>query len=230
MNSVFRKLSLPVRLLLVLCLSSLFSACTSNRLERMLQEVPIGKGFSIENIYRVDRLPSNLRRVALLPVQLDYDDFQGRARFNRILSSQLRRAGRFEVIQIGEAELYDVIGRRQIQPQDPIPRALVEYLQQKGVAGVFQLNVDEFMMYRPFTLGVHARLFELAKQPVLWEVNEFFRSTDEEVINSARRYAKENLDNRYPFNDSYAALRGPFLFSEFVIHELVNTLPLASSR
>jgi hypothetical protein len=178
----------------------------------------------------VDRLPSNLRRVALLPVQLDYDDFQGRARFNRILSSQLRRAGRFEVVQIGEAELYDVIGRRQIQPQDPIPRALVEYLQQKGVAGVFQLNVDEFMMYRPFTLGVHARLFELAKQPVLWEVNEFFRSTDEEVINSARRYAKENLDNRYPFNDSYAALRGPFLFSEFVIHELVNTLPLASSR
>lgn len=230
MNSVFRKLSLTVRLLLVLCLSSLFSACTSNRLERMLQEVPIGKGFSIENIYRVDSLPSNLRRVALLPVQLDYDDFQGRARFNRILSSQLRRAGRFEVIQIGEAELYDVIGRRQIQPQDPIPRALVEYLQQKGVAGVFQLNVDEFMMYRPFTLGVHARLFELAKQPVLWEVNEFFRSTDEEVINSARRYAKENLDNRYPFNDSYAALRGPFLFSEFVIHELVNTLPLASSR
>jgi hypothetical protein len=230
MNSVFRKLSLTVRLLLVLCLSSLFSACTSNRLERMLQEVPIGKGFSIENIYRVDRLPSNLRRVALLPVQLDYDDFQGRARFNRILSSQLRRAGRFEVVQIGEAELYDVIGRRQIQPQDPIPRALVEYLQQKGVAGVFQLNVDEFMMYRPFTLGVHARLFELAKQPVLWEVNEFFRSTDEEVINSARRYAKENLDNRYPFNDSYAALRGPFLFSEFVIHELVNTLPLASSR
>jgi len=229
MNPLASKLNLTARLLVVFFLSSLFTACTSNRLERMVQEIPVGKGFSIRNIYSADRLPSELRRVALLSVQLDYDDFQGRARFNRILSSQLRRAGRFEVIQIGESELYDVIGRRQILPQEPIPTALVEYLQAKGVDGVFQLNVDEFIMYRPFALGIHARLFQLAKQPVLWEVSELFRSTDEAVINSARRYAKTNLDNRYPFNDSYAALRGPFLFAEFVIHEVVDTLPLASA-
>tara|TARA_B110000208_G_scaffold13429_2_gene16434 strand:- start:1110 stop:1802 length:693 start_codon:yes stop_codon:yes gene_type:complete len=230
MISLASKLSLLGRVLLLLLLSSLFSGCTSHRLGRMVQDAPIGRGFSIGNIYSADRLPAELRRVALLPVQLDYDDFQGRARFNRILSSQLRRAGRFEVVQIEESELYDVIGRRQILLQESIPIALVHYLKARGLDGVFQLNVDEFVMYRPFTIGVHARLFQLEKQPVLWEVNELFRSTDEGVIISARRYAQENVGNRYPFNDSYASLRGPFLFSEFVIHEVVNTLPLAFGR
>jgi hypothetical protein len=215
------------RLSLAVCVLIL-SACASPRIERTLDEQVIGMGYRMDNLFAVDSLPTDLRRVAVLPVFADKNDDMDGSRFNALLEGQLRGAGRFEVLMIDGSVLQARTGLEQIPLTGQIPLSLVAYLQARGVDGVFQMAITDYSPYRPFVVGVHARLFSLGQPTALWAVDEHFRSSDRKVVNSARSYALSKETKRYPFDDSYGALRGPFLFSQFVIHTIIQTLPPAS--
>jgi hypothetical protein len=205
------------------------SGCTSPRIERALEDRPKGTGYKVENLFSVGRLPADLRRVAVLPVYADDKDGVERERFNELMVGELRQMGRFEVAEMDRSFLWDLIGSEQVSLTEPIPTELVEYLRAKGFDGIFQLEVNEYRPYRSFVVGVNARLFSLDNQTILWAVDELFRSSEKEIINSARRYALAKQSKRYPNSDSYAVLRGPLLFSEFVMHTIIQTLPPASA-
>jgi hypothetical protein len=205
------------------------SGCASPRIERAFDDRPVpGQGYRIKNFFAVDQLPADLRRVAVLPVFVGEDHVFDRDRFDELVESQLRRAGRFEIIVVDQSVLRNKTGRSQIAVSEQIPVSLVRHLQTKGVDGVFQLSITEFSPYRPFALGVHARLFPLGEPKAIWAVDELFSSSDQKVVNSARHYALSSQNKRPPYGDSYAALRGPFLFSKFVMRTIVQTIPPAS--
>lgn len=203
----------------------LLSACTSPRMERSLRDRPTGESYELTNLFAVEVLPPELRRVAVLPVYSGGNQLLEKERFEHLWTGELRRAGRFEILVLPSQTLLDIAGRDALAPNEPFPRELAEYLAVRGVNGVLQLAVFEYSPYRPFVVGASARLFTLTDGSVLWQVDELFRSSEKRTIVSAREYALLNRSSRFPENDSYAALRGPMLFSEFVLHTLVSSLP-----
>jgi hypothetical protein len=204
--------------------------CTSPRLEKASQERPIGPSYQLANLFAVDLLPASLRRVAVLPVAIGSGEILDRQRFELLLAGELRRASRFEVMILSEDTLLALVGRETLSPSEPFPLKLVDYLQSIGVDGVLQLAVPEYSPYRPFVVSIDARLFSLADGAVLWRVDESFRSSEKRTVVSAREYALANRSNRFPNNDSYAALRGPLLFSEFVLYTIVAFMPPCSQQ
>ncbi|MCH8473709.1 MAG: hypothetical protein LAT55_00595 [Opitutales bacterium] len=202
-----------------------FSACTSPRLERSVRDRPTGPEYELTNFFAVEALPPELRRVAVLPVFTGGNQMLDRERFESLLSGELRRAGHFEIVVLPEQTLVDLVDRVAMAPTEPFPKELVEYLQSRRVDGVLQVAVSEYSPYRPFVVGLSARLFTLSDGSVLWQVDELFRSSEKRTIVSARKYSLANRSSRFPENDSYAALRGPMLFSEFVLYTVVSSLP-----
>jgi len=227
--SKFSVLLNRVALSAVACGLILLTACTSPRLERAVSDYPLGVAYEPENFYSIGTLPAGVRRVALMPFYTNQGEVIDRERFNEMLRGQLRRRSNFEIFTIDEARLERLIGQRQLSTQEKMPLALIDYLEDAGVDAVFQLDVAEYSAYRPYVLGVNACLTGLKDSQVFWAIDEFFRSTDKKVVTAAREYAASQEAMRYPYSDSYAALRGPFLYSEFVIYTVAETLP-ASAR
>lgn len=203
----------------------LTSACTSPRMEREMQDRPRGAGYRLTNLSAVDLLPPDLRRVAVLPVFAQTHHALDQAPFEALYHGELRRAGRFELFIVSEQTLRGILSRDAVSLHESFPKELMDYLSARGIDGVLQLNVPEYRPYRPLVVGISARLFSLNSGSVLWKVDESFRASEKRTVASAREYALAHKTDRYPNNDSFAVLRGPLLFSEFVLHTIVTSLP-----
>lgn len=226
--------SSSTRAILLFCLGALGalgSGCTSTRLERMVTDIPMGESYVPDNLYSVDRLPEEVRRVAILPLFCEQLDRTDRERLDEQLRLQLLQAGRFELVSVSSVQLEHAIGVHQWSSQSVVPVELVQYLRDElRVDAVFQFDLTEYRPYRPYRVGVRARLFDLATGVKLWAVDEVLSSDQASVIVAARKYATKQAQQRYPYGDSYAALRGPMHFSRFVFSSLVQTLPPAAAR
>lgn len=203
--------------------------CTSPRLERAVGDIPVGLSYSPSNLYSVGRLPEGLRRVAVLPLFCEQLDRSDRERLDDQIRLQLLQAGRFELVPVSSVQLERAIGVHQLSSQLAVPVDLLQYLRNElQVEAVFQLDLTEYRPYRPYRVGVRARLFDVAQGTKLWAVDEVLGSDQASVIVAARKYAGEQAQQRYPYGDSYAALRGPMHFSRFVLSRLLQTLPSAA--
>jgi len=209
-----------------LALGLLLAGCASPRIERTLGDIPIGEAYEPTNLYAVEQLPASLRQVVVLPVHASPDLQVDTATMRARVLSELRKAGRFEVLELSPERLDQLVGRESFSSQAPFPPAVLNYVvNELGADGVLQAEITNYRPYRPMVVGVRARLFDAGSGKPLWVIDEVFDAGSRKVDVAARRYSLDEAHQRYPYTDSYAALRGPGAFSGFVLYTVFQTLP-----
>ena len=200
--------------------------CTSPRIDRELNDLTFGSKYRPENLYTVSQLPQDLRRVAVLPVYVASGSEADAAEINGILLSELRRIGRFEIVEISPGILYSLIGSNRLSTLVGFPENLRSYLQNQIKAdGVLQVDLTSYRPYRPFEVGLRSRLFSLDSGEPLWAVDEVLNAGNKTVYTGSRHYSLGAAYNKYPFEDSYAALRSPNRFTAYSALTLFETIP-----
>ncbi len=200
--------------------------CASPRLDRELGDIPLGSQYAPSNLYAVSELPEYINRVAVLPVffpkgiEIDDQEFDG------VVQAELRRIGRFEIVEVSPDVLFSIIGSRRISTLGAVPESLIEYIKTRLKAdGILQTDLTSYRPYRPFEVGIRCRLYDLSTNSPLWAIDEVMNAGDKEVHIGSRRYSLDEIHNKYPFEDSYSALRSPNRFAAFTVHTLFNTIP-----
>lgn len=227
MNPGSHSLKLNARLWVWLpFLALLIGGCTSPRLDRELSDIPIGPRYQPNNLYAVSALPDNFRRVAVLPVHVpDAVEIEDQE-LDSIIQAEIRRTGRFEVVEVTPDRLYQLIGTHRLSSLNAVPDALLNFLTSSlGADGILQTDLTSYRPYRPFEVGLRMRLFDIRSGEPLWAVDEILNAGDKDVHRDSRHYSLGQVHNKYPFEDSYAALRSPSRFAAYSAFTLFETIP-----
>ncbi|MCZ6671920.1 MAG: hypothetical protein O7C75_03170 [Verrucomicrobia bacterium] len=200
--------------------------CTSPRIDRELSDIPLGSRYQPSNLYSVPELPKDFRRVAILPVHLEKDSEADPKEINSIILAELRRIGRFEIVEVSPDILFSLIGTSRLSTLAPFPEDLMTYLQSQLKAdGVLQTDLTSYRPYRPFEVGIRSRLFDLNTNSPLWAVDEVLNAGNKKVYTGSRHYSLGQVHNKYPFEDSYSALRSPNRFTAYSALTIFQTIP-----
>lgn len=210
----------------LLSLLMLLTACTSPRMERQLNDKPIGKVYQPVNVYSPERLPAGLQRVVVLPPHTENLRFSFMDGVYQELLTALRTEGRFQIIPVPENELREIVGQPSLAPEDPLPRVLVTRLQQRYRAnGILLLHISAFRPYKPMVLGLRGHLAALPSGNVLWSCDEVFDAGNKLVTRGARKYSEKYVEQAYPLQSSYSSLLSPQRFAAYVGYTVFRTLP-----
>ncbi len=202
------------------------TGCTSRYVERKVSDLPTGPSFEPGNISGLESLPTDFRRVVLLPFHVEAGIDVGGEEMARFCTNELRNLGRFEVVEVTPELLFRTIGVESLSSQDPIPEPLLAFLEEAYAPdGVFQVDLTQYRPYPPFVIGIRSRLFSLPKRELIWAGNEVFDAGTKSVHNGARRFALSHLHSKHPYGDSYSALRSPKRYLSYVSQTLFETLP-----
>lgn len=206
------------------------SGCTSPRIDRELGDIPLGSKYKPDNLYSASELPEDFRRVAILPVHLPKDTEADGREIDSILQAELRRIGRFEIIEVSPEMMFRLIGASRLSTLSAFPEDLWVYLTtQLNADGVLQTDLTSYRPYRPFEVGIRSRLFDLDSRSPLWAVDEVLNAGDKQVHTGSRAYSLGQVHNKYPFEDSYSALRSPNRFTAYSAYTLFQTIPTFSA-
>ncbi len=210
----------------LLALFLLAGGCTSPRLDRELSDIPVGERYQPNNLYSVPSLPDDFRRVAVLPVHIPGSVDVDEQEFDSIIQAEIRRTGRFEIVEVTPERLYQVIRMHRLSSLSAVPDELLSYLTSSlGADGILQTDLTSYRPYRPFEVGLRMRLFDIRSNEALWAVDEILNAGDKLVHTDSRHYALGQVHNKYPFEDSYAALRSPNRFAAYSAFTLFGTIP-----
>ncbi|MCB1120586.1 MAG: hypothetical protein KJT03_03480 [Verrucomicrobiae bacterium] len=204
----------------------LFIGCTSPRIDRELSDIPVGERFQPSNLYKVPALPDNFKRVAILPVYIPETIELDENELDSVVQAELRHTGRFEIVEVSPEQMYRIIGISRMSSLNSFPEDLLSYLASVlGADGVLQADLTSYRPYRPFEIGLRARLFDLRSNEALWAVDEVLNAGEKSVYTGSRYYSLGQVHNKYPFEDSYSALRSPNRFLAYSAFTLFETLP-----
>lgn len=204
----------------------LLSGCGTPRYERALKDRPLGRSYTPLNVSAVASLPATLQRVAVLPFHAGPDAVDFDAALQAVMLAELRKVGRFEVLEISAEELERVTGQRSLSLRGPVPVELVEHLWLTYRAeGVLQTDITVYRAYKPMALGLQMRLFQPLGNQMLWSLDELFDAGDRRVAIAARKYAEANIQQAYPLQSSYSGLFTPRRFCAYAAASAYGTLP-----
>jgi hypothetical protein len=143
-----------------------------------------------------------------------------------LLLTELRRAGRFELIHVPADLVFNFAGTETLPGDQPIAVELLEWLRGEwAIDAVLQQDLTAYRPYRPYVIGLRARLFDINDGALIWAIDELIDAADKRVFNSARKFAKDHLHEQFPYADSHAVLRSPARFTRFAAFTLYQTLP-----
>ncbi|MEX0322913.1 MAG: hypothetical protein AB3N63_12190 [Puniceicoccaceae bacterium] len=202
------------------------AGCTSPRAGREFRDMPIGIPYKPDNVYSVESLPTDFKRVVILPFSLNRLDHDFMPGVEAAMINALRRQARFEIVQVSADELYKLLGDDNLTFDKPIPVQLLEKIQAGyGADGILQTEITAFRPYKPILIGVQTRLFTAAGDRILWSCDEVFDAGNEKIALGARIHAEKELQQPYPLQSSYSALISPQRFGSYVGHIMYKTLP-----
>jgi hypothetical protein len=200
--------------------------CSSQKLT--LPEV--GPRFVPTNVYKaVQKLPPDLRRVAILPFTVHGEDRAANDRIeilSGIFDEELRKLRRFEVVTVSSPELRRWIGRSGISASDPVPPDLLSRIRTNLVAdAVMFVRVHSYRPYPPVSLGWDVRLVTSSTGQTLWSVDETFDASQADVARAARDYFRSHHTGASELGDPQADLRSPAHFTRYAAQAALATLP-----
>lgn len=208
------------------CLAGWITGCSSPR----LQESVFGPGYEPRNYVRLaDRLPTDLRRVAVLPLAIPIKNpaFEhGREALDPVLRAELKKIGRFGCNWVSEPELQRWTGQSRWRVDDQLPAQFFEILRREtGCDGVLFSELREYRPYSPLAIGWRFRLVDKEGQVTLWAADEVFDAGYGPVANSARRYQIAQEELPPGLQDSRTILNSPRRFGQYTAAALLATLP-----
>lgn len=191
---------------------------------------PVMASHTPANVYLAGGLPSDLRRVVLLPLTLPANSSEAedtRAAMEQALQQEILKANRFELIIVTPAQLRLWTGRAQWSAEDKLPRDFfAQVREQAGCDAVLFARVTRFRAYPPLTVGLSLKLVHgEAPNRILWAVDEVFDAGQPEVVNSAIAFARRNATGSEHLSDGWSVLHSPRRFSQYAANAVMATLP-----
>ena len=183
-----------------------------------------------DNVYAASpRLPTSIRRVAVLPFSTELADWQaqnGRMELEPVLLRELGKLNRFELTLVTPQQLQLWTGRASWLPGEALPQGLLDRLRKDLAcdAALFT-HLQHYQAYRPIVLGWNMKLLDLQQQQFIWTVDEVFDGGDKFVLHEAHRYHSHHRERGCVCRPSELVLLSPREFGSFSLSALLATLP-----
>ncbi len=189
-----------------------------------------GPVYKPKNVYLgVEKLPPDVKRVAVLPLRVDGKDFaaeQARAGLQKALVGELAKAERFELVQVKPEHLRDWSGKLAWGAEEELPEGLLERIRKEtGCEGVLFCQLTGYRAYPPLAIGWRLRLVEVEGLRVWWAADEWFDAGDAAVANAARRHYMERAPRPQSLADPQQILYSPLRFGTYTASALAATCP-----
>ena len=172
-------------------------------------------------------LPSDLRRVALLPVCAGrLVDPETAASLDPIFLNGLQRQMRFEVVPVSRDWCRRYFGSTEFSSVGVLPRDFVTRIATDfAVNGVMFVDLTAYRDDRPLGLGIRAKLALTADASVAWGFDEILSAADPAVASGARAYVRAANPPGQPVDLSPSALQSPSRFAAYAAATIFGTLP-----
>lgn len=188
-----------------------------------------GPYFIPQNVRGVDRLPANVRRIALVPVAgLATVPESSLARLDEAFLAELTRSARAESILVTRDLMARLTGSRQLFSTDALPHDFFAKLSGATQAdAVLFVDLTAYAPYPPLKLGIRAKLVGIASGQMLWAFDNLFDANQPSVVNAARKhYLDANPSSSRKGDLSSTVLQNPSRFGTYVASATFVTLPL----
>lgn len=186
----------------------------------------LGPTFAPKNFTAVERLPENIRRVAVLPAAgLEGFPAEFGAEQEAMIASSLGATRRFEVVVIDRAQMRTFTGRPTLNSTAEWPAGFLEQIARETAAdAVLFTDFTSFQPYPPVAIGVRTKLIQIGSgDTILWALDEVFDSTDASVARAARRHAGGGTSGALA---EVTVLQSPTRFAAYVWSAAFYTLPV----
>jgi hypothetical protein len=223
-------------------LSSLIAAwlvagCASVDLPIQVQD--LGSGYKPSNIYRrANALPTELKRVALLPVTVTSSTAfleAGCETLEPLVYSELEKTKRFEIIPVTREQLKQWSGESGWRADEQLPPDLFDKIRTATACNAVMFSqISRYQPYQPVAVGWKFSLIETpekaasskgGKTAIVWSADEVLDSGDPAVATSARAYYTQHLRNEAPSADVSTMMSSPTRFGQYTIATLLATIP-----
>lgn len=174
-------------------------------------------------------LPSNIRRVALLPMTCDEttpDIVEGRDALEPIVREELTKLRRFELTPISSDALRTSSGRCAWSCEDKLSPDLFSLLgESSGCDAVLFCRLTVFRGYAPLAVGWRMRLVDVRTHATLWASDEVFDSRRPGIQSGARHYQLAGRQDCMGGPDKWVIENSPRQFGQYAAAQLLATLP-----
>jgi hypothetical protein len=184
----------------------------------------------VKNVYRaVIKLPTEIRRVAILPIAVDEhspDAVSGRESFQSILFQEALQTHEFEPIQLTREQLVRWFGRPAYAADEVLPSDLLERIEKEsGANAVILSRLSTYRPYPPVAEGWSLKLVWCKNAEVFWTVEDLFDLSDARVAASAKREFKSQEAVSAALIDPANALQSPRRIAQFALRTMFATMP-----
>jgi len=192
--------------------------------------VTLGQPYKPENVFlAAAQLPADLKRVAVLPLACDgrrTDLAAGRDSLGPVLTAELVKAKKFEVVEVSSDELSRLTGRADWTGEEILPAGFLDSLKKEyGCDAVLFCQLTEFHAYPPLAVGWRLRLVAVRGQKTLWAGDEQFDAGEPAVMAGALLYQRQEQRQLDDDTAEWLALNSPQRFGQYSIARLLDTLP-----
>ncbi len=210
-------------ILLMSIFGFLLSGCQNTRPELHEPEVEL---FQPHNVYLKNDSINSIRRVTLLPVWQNSDDYILDTAIEEALYEELLKTLRFELNRIDKTSLEKIADKQMFASNGHIPADLIPGIaRHTGAEAVLLVDLTAYYPYQPIRIGWRAKLVEVNKQNILWAFDHLFDAGHPAVAQAARHYARTGNRNPFPLDRTPGILQSPRRFARFSAFSMFSTLP-----
>lgn len=199
-------------------------------MDKSVERLTIGPRGEPRNVYRAaEALPPEMKRVAVLPVAVTPGDSalaDGKTALEPVLCAELRKATRFEIVEVTAEQIRSLTGRNQCSAEDKLPPDFLKHLQAMTTCdAVLFCRLTHYRAYPPLIIGWDLKLVDVKTSNIFWAMDEVFDASNSLVNNAARYYALEQAPETSAPPDSRTIFNSPRRFGQFSASQTVATLP-----
>jgi hypothetical protein len=194
------------------------------------QDIVRGCSYQPQNVFvDLPSLPVNIRRVAVLPITCNensYDTTERRALLEPILTTELIKTKKFEVVPANADFLKIQTGRVDWGSEDALPPEFFALIRESsGCDAVLFAHLTVYRPYPPLMIGWRLRLVEAQTRKTIWAADEVFDAGQSAVENGARRHQLTQQRNPGGAPDVWFVQNSPSEFGGYTAATLFATLP-----
>ncbi|HEY8995240.1 MAG TPA: hypothetical protein VIM71_11300 [Lacunisphaera sp.] len=185
-----------------------------------------GPYFTPVNFRGETRLPVEVQRVALLPVDGGtIASEESAAAMDAVMLAALQQQTRFELVVVSREECHRLFGASSFSSVAALPHGFLDQLASHyAVDAVMFIDLTVYKAYRPLALGFRAKLASVRDVRLVWAFDEVFSAEAQPMRNSVRSFYRRG-DHPAPSDPLPAALQSPSRFGAVAADLMFRTLP-----
>lgn len=179
-----------------------------------------------QNYFAPETEGTPMRRVALLPLWNEKLPGEYLRDVDAAFSAELTKKAIFEVVPVTRSQVEALFGERQLSSVETLPAgALAKLRAQFGVEGVLFTDLTSFSPYRPLSMGVRAKLIDVATAKIRWAFDYIYDTGNASVANAAKKFQLQYSNEHQPLSsDGGSILLSPSRFAKYVASETYGSL------